>query len=203
MADNIDAKTLEILQKYHPNPKEAVWMHKQSGKWLAKHKDLEIVAANANIIFEDPVVLQFDLEKKIVAFKISGLLGERREWTVGEATFYNSQNIYYGAMAEKRGKDRIILKLIGLHGHVYSEEEADDFKEAKQKEVKSDKNRPKSEKKTQDLIWNIQNAANSDILMNYQATEKAAIDYLQKNYPDLFERIEKASKQRLEDFLNG
>ena len=34
-------------------------------------------------------------------------------------------------MAEKRAKDRVILKLVGLHGHVYSEEEADDFKKAR------------------------------------------------------------------------
>jgi hypothetical protein len=31
-------------------------------------------------------------------------------------------------MAEKRAKDRVVLKLIGLHGLVYSEEESDDFK---------------------------------------------------------------------------
>jgi hypothetical protein len=31
-------------------------------------------------------------------------------------------------MAEKRAKDRVILKLIGLHGMVYSEIEADDFR---------------------------------------------------------------------------
>jgi hypothetical protein len=31
-------------------------------------------------------------------------------------------------MAEKRAKDRVILKLIGLSGDAYSEEEADDFK---------------------------------------------------------------------------
>ena len=30
-------------------------------------------------------------------------------------------------MAEKRAKDRVILKLVGLHGDVYSEDEADDF----------------------------------------------------------------------------
>jgi hypothetical protein len=35
---------------------------------------------------------------------------------------------YPFAMAEKRAKDRVILKLIALHGLVYSEEEADDFK---------------------------------------------------------------------------
>lgn len=34
-------------------------------------------------------------------------------------------------MAEKRAKDRVILKLVGLHGYVYSEEESDDFKDAK------------------------------------------------------------------------
>ena len=38
-------------------------------------------------------------------------------------------------MAEKRAKDRVILKLVGLHGDVYSEEEADDFKAAKPKEA--------------------------------------------------------------------
>lgn len=32
-------------------------------------------------------------------------------------------------MAEKRGKDRVILKLIGLHGVVYSEEEADEMRD--------------------------------------------------------------------------
>jgi hypothetical protein len=34
-------------------------------------------------------------------------------------------------MAEKRAKDRVILKLVELHGLVYSEEEADEFKDAR------------------------------------------------------------------------
>jgi uncharacterized protein YicC (UPF0701 family) len=33
-------------------------------------------------------------------------------------------------MAEKRAKDRVILKLVGLHGDVYSEDEADAFQES-------------------------------------------------------------------------
>ena len=37
------------------------------------------------------------------------------------------QASYVYAMAEKRAKDRVIIKLAGLHG-AYSEEEADDFK---------------------------------------------------------------------------
>ncbi len=41
------------------------------------------------------------------------------------------QAAYVYAMAEKRAKDRVILKLIELHGLVYSEEEADEFKESR------------------------------------------------------------------------
>lgn len=39
------------------------------------------------------------------------------------------QAAYPFAMAEKRAKDRVILKLAGLHG-LYSEDEADEFKES-------------------------------------------------------------------------
>jgi hypothetical protein len=62
--------------------------------------------------------------------------GERREWSIGEAligTNYRvsgKQAAYVYAMAEKRAKDRVILKLIELHGLVYSEEEADEFKDS-------------------------------------------------------------------------
>mgnify|MGYP003654039403 FL=1 len=39
-------------------------------------------------------------------------------------------------MAEKRAKDRVILKLVGLHGDVYAEDEADSFKEERPEEIK-------------------------------------------------------------------
>jgi hypothetical protein len=124
----IDPKVKEILSKYHDNPEEAVWQHKQSGQWLAKHKALEIIAARAGITYDKPTVLEFDLEKKIAAIVVIGRLGDKEEWSIGEATSYNSQNNYYGSMAEKRGKDRVILKLLGLHGEVYSDEEIDNEK---------------------------------------------------------------------------
>ena len=38
------------------------------------------------------------------------------------------QAAYVYALAEKRAKDRVILKLVGLHGLPSSEEEADEFK---------------------------------------------------------------------------
>ena len=49
--------------------------------------------------------------------------------SVGEADTRNSKNNYYGSMAEKRGIDRCVLKLINAYEFgVYSEVEADDFK---------------------------------------------------------------------------
>ena len=61
-------------------------------------------------------------------------MGERTEWSIGEALVNvnyrvsGGQAAYVYAMAEKRAKDRVILKLVGLHGLLSSEEDADAFK---------------------------------------------------------------------------
>jgi hypothetical protein len=72
-------------------------------------------------------MIESNAEKNIAVVVVTGYLGDRMEWSFGEATPKNSKNAYPYAMAEKRAKDRVILKLIGLHGDVYSESEADDF----------------------------------------------------------------------------
>jgi len=65
---------------------------------------------------------------------VVGKHGEKSEWSIGEAVVNSNYKVsgkqaaYPYAMAEKRAKDRVILKLIGLHGFAYSEEEADEFK---------------------------------------------------------------------------
>lgn len=48
---------------------------------------------------------------------------------IGNYQVTPKQAAYPFAMAEKRAKDRVILKLAGLHG-LYSEDEADEFKES-------------------------------------------------------------------------
>src|SRR3954467_9953597 len=61
-------------------------------------------------------------------------MGERTEWAIGEAPVNANYRVSGrqapsgDALAEKRAKDRVILKLVGLHGLLYSEEEADEFK---------------------------------------------------------------------------
>jgi hypothetical protein len=81
------------------------------------------------------------VEKKMVVMVVTGRLGDKVEWSFGEAAPYNNKNSYPYAMAEKRAKDRVILKLVGLHGDAYSEDEADDFKESNPDLVKDDNDR--------------------------------------------------------------
>src|SRR5215204_3272639 len=59
---------------------------------------------------------------------VVGRMGERAEWSIGEALLDVNYHVpepeaaYVYAMAEKRAKDRVILKLIGLQDVVPSEE---------------------------------------------------------------------------------
>lgn len=122
----IDPKLETILKKYHDNPRDAIW--NCHGTWVAYHKALEEIAAKAKITFDPPQILEANGEKKVAAICVCGTMGDRKEWSIGEAAPHNNKNAYPWAMAEKRAKDRVILKLIGLHGSVYSEEEADDFR---------------------------------------------------------------------------
>lgn len=126
MAKKIDPRLIEILTKYGEDANEALWdCH---GTWVAYHKAIERIAAKASIAFDMPQIIEASSASKTVAIAVSGRMGDRMEWSFGEATPANNKNAYPYAMAEKRAKDRVVLKLVGLHGLVYSEEESDDFK---------------------------------------------------------------------------
>ena len=130
MSKNLDQSLLDILLKYGERPETALWdCH---GTWVAYHKAIERIAAKAGVKYETPTVLV--AEREAAAILVTGVLGDRCEWSIGEAVINlnykvsGKQAAYPFAMAEKRAKDRVVLKLIGLHGLVYSEEESDDFK---------------------------------------------------------------------------
>jgi hypothetical protein len=130
MAKKLDPRLLEILKQYGENAEEALWdCH---GTWVAYHKAIERIAAKAGITFDMPQIIEADSASKTVAIAVNGRMAGkddfREEWSFGEAAPSNNKNAYPYAMAEKRAKDRVVLKLVGLHGLVYSEEESDDFK---------------------------------------------------------------------------
>jgi hypothetical protein len=96
--------------------------------WCVKHKALERIAAEVGIVWEKPELKVCDMANGLIAILVGGRLGEHLEFSFGEASPKNNKNAYPIAMAEKRAKDRVILKLLAVHGDLYSEEEADDFK---------------------------------------------------------------------------
>ncbi len=98
------------------------------GTYAIKHKALERVGALKGVTFGPPMWLKIEPQEKIAIVQVTGKLGDRTEWSTGEAAPYNNKNTYPVAMAEKRAKDRVTLKLLNVHGALYSEEEADDFK---------------------------------------------------------------------------
>lgn len=121
----IDQRLVELLKKYGED-NSAVWdCH---GTWVAYHAAVERMAAKADIRFDGPQMVVNDHEKKTVVITVSARMGDRHEWSFGEVSPANNKNAYPYAMAEKRAKDRVALKLLGMAGLVYSEEEADDFK---------------------------------------------------------------------------
>ncbi len=127
MASKIDRKidpAVElILQKHDLVAKDVLWdCH---GTWCMYHRAIEQVAAKAGVKFAAPMLLENNGLQKSVAICVTGTLGDYTEWSIGEASPANCKNAYPYAMAEKRAKDRVVLKLLGMHGLVYSEEEID------------------------------------------------------------------------------
>jgi hypothetical protein len=128
-----DKQIADILAKYGEPIAGNIW--RVQGQAVIYHKALERIAAQAKIQFDTPVIVRAERDEAVIL--VTGRMAERAEWSIGEAligTNYRvsgKQAAYVYAMAEKRAKDRVILKLIELHGLVYSEEEADEFKNSR------------------------------------------------------------------------
>lgn len=116
---------MEFMEQYKIDSDEIWEVH--GSTWVVKHKALERVAGEVGVIWDRPAMIETASEKGIVSICVFGKLGDRSEWSIGEAAPKNNKNAYPYAMAEKRAKDRVILKLLNSHGALYSEAEADEF----------------------------------------------------------------------------
>ena len=121
----------DLGKKYKLDGKVDVW--KCHNDWILTHDAITKIAHMENIklskiesIYQSETSCRFlitmvkeDKDGNVIASITS----------VGEADNRNSKNNYYGSMAEKRGIDRCVLKLINAYEYgVFSEVEADDFK---------------------------------------------------------------------------
>ena len=115
------------------------WNHKQSGQWILTHDAVEKIATIEGILLVNIETL--NSEKDLVRFLITMAKGDVTITSVGEADDKNCFSGYKGCMAEKRGVDRCVLKLINAYEYgISSEVEADDFKKPQEdyKYIKTD-----------------------------------------------------------------
>ena len=118
----------DLIKKY--NLDEDDFWTLRGNKIISFDGVIKIIEAE-NIKFEmsDNLDVSPSVAIKIRAYQENDDLGLIEEITFGEANDTNCKNQYFWAMAEKRGKARATLKLLGLYGKnaFYSDVEADDF----------------------------------------------------------------------------
>jgi len=121
----------DLADKYNlsKEPNVDFWNHKQSGQWILTHDAVEKIANIEKITIKKIEVLNSEMD--LVRFLITMRNSLYDEVTsIGEADRNNCKSQYIGCMAEKRGIDRCVLKLINAYEYgISSEVEADDFKE--------------------------------------------------------------------------
>ena len=118
----------DIARKYDLSKEANVdfWKHQQSGQWILTHNAVEKIANKEGVELIDINVLNSEMD--LVRILITMKLGEKTITSVGEADRNNCRSQYLGCMAEKRGTDRCVLKLINAYEYgISSEVEADDF----------------------------------------------------------------------------
>ena len=118
-----------LIKKYNLLDEEDFWPCR-GNKIISFDGVVKIIEAE-NIKFEmsDNLDVSPNVAIKVRAYQENDELGLIEEITFGEANDRNCTNQYYWAMAEKRGKARATLKLLGLYGKnaFYSDVEAEDF----------------------------------------------------------------------------
>ena len=127
MAAQIPADVAKFMREYEVAADE-IWPVPGGKSYAIKHSALERIANARKIEFQPPTIIESDGANGVATIVVTAVMDDIIEWSFGEASPRNNKNAYPFAMAEKRGKDRCILKLLKAHGAIYSEDEAEDFK---------------------------------------------------------------------------
>ncbi len=137
---------IEAVRAKYDLDKDDFWQIKQNKQWVCRHAALEIVAVKAGVEWMPPMIIEANAPALVTSMVVTGKMGDRVEWATGETNPTNysvsgKQPAYPWAMSEKRAKDRVVLKLVGIHGLVYSEIEADSFDEPRTTDQRSEQGR--------------------------------------------------------------
>ena len=123
----------ELGKKYGLDGETDVWVVRP-GVYAIKHDAVMKIADKEGIVFDKPdihvngdSVAMVGVARRVI--EGASVISSISTWATGEAGPSNCTAKYYWAMAEKRLKDRLTLKLINAYEYgIYSEEEADAFK---------------------------------------------------------------------------
>ena len=147
MGKPIDSRALAILKKLKLDQKDDQGQYKAlwdcHGTWVMYHRYIEQAGAENGIEYFYKEIETDSANGVVVVKCTASMINDKFKHEVtsyGEASPKNTRNSYPYAMAEKRAYDRCVLKLLGLHGFVYSEDELPDEVKAKGKASKLDSN---------------------------------------------------------------
>jgi hypothetical protein len=200
MAKPLDERVKQILSKLEFNPKECLWdCH---GTWVMYHRFIEIAGAKNKIRYELQEI-ETNSKEGIVCIKCVASIGvngsEEKVITYGEASPKNNKNSYPYAMAEKRAVDRAILKLLGMHGFVYSEDEMDLSSNARP----SDNVGASDDIKLETFQGEINSSKNLKELKAYGQMYKVHMGKAKQTSPAVYLQTKTLYETRLNELING
>ena len=84
----------ELMKELELDYEKNTWVVHGKAR-VVLHKALEKIAAYKQIKFDAPAMIANDPEKKVAAMCVTGHLGDRVEWAIGEASPSNNKNHYH------------------------------------------------------------------------------------------------------------
>lgn len=178
-------KSDQILefQKTYGITESEMW-EVRPGSWAVKHSAIERIVAEQGIKFERPSVIEVNTAERIMVICVFGTLGDRTEWSFGEASPANCKIAYPASIAEKRAKDRVAIKLLNATGHaIYSDEEADEFTQPRQNPHVT---------RAADIVPTVEYDVNGEVIDNIPAPSPDAVKKLRVvDQRPIFEALQK------------
>ncbi len=168
----------------------------QNGKYAIKHLEVENLARKYGIETE-PFLQSCNLEKGCVVVKAIATFKNRKFFSFGEVSPLNNDFSFPVAVAEKRAADRAILKALGIHGNVYSDEELSNKKQNMNENIGIDLNHGSI------IIERIKNITSKANLDQLASQNKKYLTELKLKNSEKYDEIVKAFKNRNQQLLGG
>jgi len=167
-----------------------------NGKYAIKHLELEKLAYKYNI--ETNIDLKScDLPKGCAVVKGVATYNGKQYFSFGEVSPLNNDFNFPVAVAEKRAADRAILKALGIHGNVYSDEELSNIQHNVNANTGVDLNLSSV------ILERIKNITSHANLNQLASKNKAYLTELKKQDSKKFNEIVKAFKNREQQLIGG